>query len=51
MLYYTPGLDQDCPPWVYASWSLGLFLYQTFDAVDGSQAYVYTFGALWQNRG
>ncbi|KAI7551644.1 sn-1,2-diacylglycerol cholinephosphotransferase-like protein [Hortaea werneckii] len=38
MLYYTPGLDQDCPRWVYASWGIGLFLYQTFDAVDGSQA-------------
>ncbi|QIW99164.1 hypothetical protein AMS68_004682 [Peltaster fructicola] len=38
MLYYTPGLDQDCPPWVYASWAIGLFLYQTFDAIDGSQA-------------
>jgi ethanolaminephosphotransferase len=23
---------------VYASWAIGLFLYQTFDAVDGSQA-------------
>ena len=39
VLYYNPGLDQDCPPWLYASWALGLFLYQTFDAVDGSQAY------------
>jgi ethanolaminephosphotransferase len=38
MLWYTPTLDQDCPPWVYASWAIGLFLYQTFDAVDGSQA-------------
>ena len=38
MLYYTPNLDQDCPPWVYASWSIGLFMYQTFDAVDGTQA-------------
>ena len=38
MLYYTPNLDQDCPPWVYASWAIGLFLYQTCDAVDGSQA-------------
>ena len=38
MLYYTPNLDQDCPPWVYASWSIGLFLYQTFDAIDGTQA-------------
>lgn len=40
LLWYSPGLDQDCPPWVYASWSIGLFLYQTFDAVDGSQAFV-----------
>ncbi|KAF2397365.1 Choline/ethanolaminephosphotransferase [Trichodelitschia bisporula] len=38
VLWYNPTLDQDCPPWVYASWSIGLFLYQTFDAVDGSQA-------------
>jgi ethanolaminephosphotransferase len=38
MLWYTPTLDQVCPAWVYASWSIGLFLYQTFDAVDGSQA-------------
>lgn len=41
MLWYNPTLDQDCPPWVYASCALGLFLYQTFDAVDGMQAYVY----------
>ena len=40
MLYYNPTLDQDCPSWVYYSWAIGLFLYQTFDAVDGSQAYV-----------
>jgi ethanolaminephosphotransferase len=38
MLWYNPGLDQDMPPWVYLSFSIGLFLYQTFDAVDGSQA-------------
>lgn len=38
LLWYSPTLDQDCPPWVYASWAAGLFLYQTFDAVDGSQA-------------
>ncbi|KAK2757974.1 hypothetical protein FQN54_004380 [Arachnomyces sp. PD_36] len=38
MLYYNPNLDTDCPPWVYASWAVGLFLYQTFDAVDGTQA-------------
>ncbi|KAL8664447.1 MAG: hypothetical protein Q9202_002997 [Teloschistes flavicans] len=33
-------MDQDMPPWVYWSFSIGLFLYQTFDAVDGTQAYV-----------
>ncbi|KAJ9155537.1 CDP-alcohol phosphatidyltransferase [Pleurostoma richardsiae] len=38
LLWYTPTLDQDCPPWVYYTWALGLFLYQTFDAVDGTQA-------------
>jgi ethanolaminephosphotransferase len=38
LLWYNPTLDQDCPPWVYASWAVGLFLYQTFDAIDGSQA-------------
>ena len=38
LLWYNPTLDQDCPTWVYYSWALGLFLYQTFDAVDGAQA-------------
>jgi ethanolaminephosphotransferase len=38
LLWYSPTLDQDCPPWVYLSWAVGLFLYQTFDAVDGTQA-------------
>lgn len=38
LLWYNPTLDQDCPIWVYYSWAIGLFLYQTFDAVDGSQA-------------
>jgi ethanolaminephosphotransferase len=40
LLWYTPTLDQDCPSWVYYTWAAGLFLYQTFDAVDGTQAYV-----------
>ena len=43
LLWYNPTLDQDCPPWVYASWAVGLFLYQTFDAVDGSQAFSATY--------
>ncbi|RJE18179.1 Aminoalcoholphosphotransferase [Aspergillus sclerotialis] len=38
VLWYNPTLDQDCPPWVYASCALGLWLYQTFDAIDGMQA-------------
>ncbi|PHH63550.1 hypothetical protein CDD81_5737 [Ophiocordyceps australis] len=38
LLWYNPTLDHDCPPWVYYTWALGLFLYQTFDAVDGTQA-------------
>lgn len=38
MLWYNPTLDQDMPTWVYWSFALGLFLYQTFDAVDGTQA-------------
>jgi len=38
LLYYGPDLATDCPPWVYATWAAGLFLYQTFDSIDGSQA-------------
>ncbi|KAI1002227.1 hypothetical protein K3495_g5975 [Podosphaera aphanis] len=38
LFWYSPSLDQDCPSWVYMSWAVGLFLYQTFDAVDGAQA-------------
>ncbi|KAI4248225.1 MAG: hypothetical protein L6R42_009364 [Xanthoria sp. 1 TBL-2021] len=30
--------NADMPPWVYWSFAIGLFLYQTFDAVDGTQA-------------
>ncbi|KAL8913580.1 MAG: hypothetical protein Q9171_001664 [Xanthocarpia ochracea] len=38
MLWYNPTMGQDMPPWVYWSFAIGLFLYQTFDAVDGTQA-------------
>lgn len=38
LLIYTPSLVDPCPSWVYASWGVGLFLYQTFDAIDGKQA-------------
>jgi ethanolaminephosphotransferase len=38
LLVYTPTLRDPCPPWVYLSWAVGLFLYQAFDAIDGKQA-------------
>lgn len=44
MLYYDPGyLTQKGgatgpPQWVYFTWAAGLFLYQSFDAIDGKQA-------------
>ncbi|KAG0133111.1 hypothetical protein HOY82DRAFT_483162, partial [Tuber indicum] len=38
LLWYNPTLDRDCPGWVYALWAVVLFLYQTFDACDGTQA-------------
>lgn len=44
LLYYDPSLEcsvdpSSCPPnWIYFSWAIGLFLYQSFDAIDGKQA-------------
>ncbi|KAG2706815.1 hypothetical protein I3843_05G108100 [Carya illinoinensis] len=35
---YSPRLDTPPPRWVYVAHGLLLFLYQTFDAVDGKQA-------------
>ncbi|GMK57679.1 hypothetical protein CspeluHIS016_0405130 [Cutaneotrichosporon spelunceum] len=29
---------KDLPVWVYASWAIGLFAYQSMDAIDGKQA-------------
>lgn len=37
-LYFAPHLDEPCPTWVYLLSALGLFLYQTMDALDGKQA-------------
>ena len=50
LLWYNPGLDQDMPTWVYYTFAVGLFLYQTFDAVDGSQAYVPQVGEIQRER-
>jgi hypothetical protein len=41
LIYYDPKFltekgGADGPPnWVYFTWGIGLFLYQSFDAVDG----------------
>jgi len=38
-LYYTDKDGSNGPPqWIYFTWALGLFMYQSFDAVDGKQA-------------
>ncbi|KAI0053462.1 Choline/ethanolaminephosphotransferase [Auriscalpium vulgare] len=44
MVYYDPtylaekGGATGPPHWVYFTWGIGLFAYQTFDAIDGKQA-------------
>ncbi|KIJ54323.1 hypothetical protein M422DRAFT_25247, partial [Sphaerobolus stellatus SS14] len=44
MLYYDPHylVEKDgapgIPHWVYFTWAAGLFIYQSFDAIDGKQA-------------
>ncbi|KAJ3169344.1 hypothetical protein HDU87_000664 [Geranomyces variabilis] len=38
LLYYSPDLKEPCPNWVYISFSIGLFMYQSLDAIDGKQA-------------
>ncbi|KAJ1969623.1 hypothetical protein H4R35_006091 [Dimargaris xerosporica] len=38
LLYYSPDLATPAPAWVYFSSALGLWLYSTFDNVDGKQA-------------
>ncbi|KAI8065955.1 CDP-alcohol phosphatidyltransferase-domain-containing protein [Gongronella butleri] len=35
---YTPDLTGDGPSWMYLSFAIGLWLYSTFDNVDGKQA-------------
>ncbi|KAF9437713.1 hypothetical protein BGZ76_011491 [Entomortierella beljakovae] len=38
MYYYTPNMSGVCPPWAYISFGVGLFVYQSLDAIDGKQA-------------
>ncbi|KAI8891263.1 hypothetical protein K501DRAFT_166305 [Backusella circina FSU 941] len=37
LFYYAPDLGE-CPRWVYYSFGIGLFIYQSLDAIDGKQA-------------
>eukprot|EP00123_Amoebidium_parasiticum_P010085 comp19883_c0_seq1/m.24054 comp19883_c0_seq1/g.24054 ORF comp19883_c0_seq1/g.24054 comp19883_c0_seq1/m.24054 type:complete len:413 (-) comp19883_c0_seq1:262-1500(-) len=37
-VYYSPFMDVPTPRWVYIATGVALFLYQTFDAMDGKQA-------------
>ncbi|KAF8985634.1 hypothetical protein BGZ46_003034 [Entomortierella lignicola] len=38
MYYYTPDMTGICPSWAYYSFGIGLFVYQSLDAIDGKQA-------------
>jgi len=38
LVYYNPDGKQDFPRWVALLCALGLFIYQTLDAIDGKQA-------------
>ncbi|KAI8140644.1 CDP-alcohol phosphatidyltransferase-domain-containing protein [Fennellomyces sp. T-0311] len=37
LFYYAPDLGP-CPDWVYYTFGIGLFIYQSLDAIDGKQA-------------
>jgi len=37
-VYYAPTLTEELPSWLYLVNALCVFLYQTFDALDGKQA-------------
>ncbi|KAJ3210328.1 hypothetical protein HDU67_005405 [Dinochytrium kinnereticum] len=38
LLWFAPSLTETVPSWAYYSFAVGLFLYQSFDAIDGKQA-------------
>jgi len=38
MLYYDFSLSQQQPLWTIIGFAIGLFFYQTLDAIDGKQA-------------
>lgn len=38
LVYYCPTATEQAPLWAYISCALGLFIYQSLDAIDGKQA-------------
>jgi phosphatidylglycerophosphate synthase len=52
-MYYCPAIAGFAPNWVYAVCGVCVFLFQTFDAVDGKQArrtkYLFPLGDLFDH--
>ncbi|KAG9339877.1 hypothetical protein JZ751_022190 [Albula glossodonta] len=38
LVFYCPSATEEAPGWVFALSALGLFIYQSLDAIDGKQA-------------
>jgi len=38
MFFYDQTLAEDVPRWTYLGFGIGIFVYQTLDAIDGKQA-------------
>ncbi|XP_062396926.1 choline/ethanolaminephosphotransferase 1-like [Sardina pilchardus] len=38
LVYYCPTASEQAPTWVYFACAVGLFIYQSLDAIDGKQA-------------
>nr|XP_005987657.1 PREDICTED: choline/ethanolaminephosphotransferase 1 isoform X3 [Latimeria chalumnae] len=38
LVYYCPSATEQAPLWTYLACALGLFIYQSLDAIDGKQA-------------
>lgn len=38
LLWYSPTTEAEAPRWAYLACGIGLFVYQTLDAIDGKQA-------------
>ena len=39
VLYFTPDLKSQAPTWSFTACAIGVFLYQTMDALDGKQSF------------